>query len=179
MSKEEDLLFTLFNNINRWLEFAEKKNTYTFSFFSLMIIFTPFIGKLTAINYLIKTSISAFYFLYALTIFFTSLSFFPITKISKKIIENGKDKKINNNDNLIFYGDIYKYSSQEYITALKNKYKIDLENSELSKNLVEQIIINANITRNKMAYFKICIVFIAIALLQFAICFTINFYIGK
>jgi hypothetical protein len=179
MTKEEDLLFTLFNNINRWLEFAERKNTYTFSFFSLMVIFTPFIGKLTDINCLIKISISVFYLLYVFTIIFTLLSFFPVTKISKKIIEHGKDKKISDNDNLIFYGDIYKYSSQEYITALQNKYKIDLANSELSKNLIDQIIMNANITKNKMEYFKICITLTVIAFAQFAICFSVNFYTGK
>jgi hypothetical protein len=179
MSKEEDLLFALFNNINRWLEFAEKKNTYIFSFFSLMIIFTPFIGKLTEINCLIKISISIFYFLYVLTVGFTSFSFFPITSISKKIIENGKDKKIRNNDNLIFWGDIYKYSSQEYISALKNKFGIDLKESELLKSLIEQIIINSNITRNKMEYFKRCILFTVMALSQFAICFSINLFMRK
>lgn len=170
----ENELFNIFNNINRWLEFAEKKNTYIFSFFSLIIIFTPFIGKLTSLNLLIKISICIFYLIYIVTITITIISLFPKTDILKDEIENGKNKKIYDKDNLLFYGDISKYSQKEYIEALKNKYNIDVGKNIFAYNLVEQIIINSIITHKKLSCFKITSILTITALIEFAICFGIN-----
>ena len=50
--------------------------------------------------------------------------FVPITKISKALLENGKDKKLRYKDNLIFFQDISKYSLKEYKASLIKKYKI-------------------------------------------------------
>jgi hypothetical protein len=170
----ETKLEAIFDYVNRWLEFAERKNTYIFTFFSLIVIFTPFIEKLTTVSNLIKMSITILYGFYFLAMAATMLSFFPITKISKKLIERGKDKKLSMDDNLIYYGHIYKYSQEEYIIAFREHYNIELPENKLVNDLIIQIIVNANITRNKMEYFKISIVFTFLALLQFAICFAIN-----
>jgi hypothetical protein len=173
----ESRLTTIFNNVNQWLKFAEKKNTYVLTFFSLIVIFTPFISTLTTINTLIKVSITILYFFYLLAMICTIFSLFPVTCISKKIIERGKDKKIKEDDNLIFYGHIFKYSKEEYINSMKKYYGMELQNNKLLCDLVEQIIINSNIARNKMEYFKFSIVFTILSLSQFTVCFIINLFI--
>jgi hypothetical protein len=173
---DKDILFNIFININKWLEYAEKKNTYIFSFYSLIIVFTIILERLTTIATILKIGICIFYGLYIITIAITMLSFFPITKISKKIIETGNDKKLTDTDNLIFWGDIYKYNSQEYAKSLSEKYQIDIENSVLLKNIVDQIIINSNITRNKMEYFKISIWLTFIATAQLAVFLSISLF---
>jgi hypothetical protein len=124
MDKDTALLNNIFNNVNKWLEFAERKNAYIFSFFSLMVIFTPFIGKLTSINSLLKISICIFYVFYIVAIVFTLLSLFPKTNIPQDMVKNGRDKKITERDNLLFFGDISKYSVQEYINVLIKEYKL-------------------------------------------------------
>jgi hypothetical protein len=175
MEKETTLL-NIFNNINRWLEYAEKKNTYIFSLFSLMIIFTPFIGRLSSLNSLIKISIGVFYILYVITMIITIISLFPKTIISKDKLSNGKNKKLKESDNLLFYGDIAKYSREEYMDRLEKKYRINICESEYLIHLVDQIIINSNITQDKMNLFKYTSVLTIIALVEFALCFCINLW---
>jgi hypothetical protein len=109
------------------------------------------------------------------------MSFFPKTKISKFVIKNGRDKKITGEENLLFYGDICKFSSNEYKGALLTKFEINTNESKLQQQLIDQIIINSNITFNKMEYFSRSIVLTFIAIAQFAICFGINllFFEGR
>jgi hypothetical protein len=173
---DKAILFNIFTNVNKWLEYAEKKNTYIFSFYSLIIVFTIILERLTTIATILKIGICIFYGLYIISIAITMLSFFPITKISKKIIENGNDKKLSGADNLIFWGDIYKYNSQEYGKSLSEKYQIDIENSVFLKNIADQIIINSNITRNKMEYFKISVWLTFIAITQLAVFLFISLF---
>jgi hypothetical protein len=112
--------------------------------------------------------------IYIVTITITIISLFPKTDILKDEIENGKNKKIYDKDNLLFYGDISKYSQKEYIEALKNKYNIDVGKNIFAYNLVEQIIINSIITHKKLSCFKITSILTITALIEFAICFGIN-----
>jgi hypothetical protein len=177
MDKESQILGYIFNNVNKWLEFSEKKNTYVFSFFSLMIIFTPFIGKLTNLSLLLKISTSIFYFFYIITITITVLSLFPKTDISEKIVKKGRDKKITENDNLLFFGDISKYSVVEYKNALAKKYKMSETLDAYKDDLVTQIIINSNIANTKLVYFKISVKLLCLAMVQFAICLSISFFL--
>ena len=176
---KETILSNVFTNINFWLKYAEKKNTYIFSFFSLMIIFTPFIGQLESINTLIRVSISAFYFLYVAAMIITLKSVFPKTKITKNAVIEDKNKKLKDTDNLLFYGDIAKYNREEYINKMKKDYVIDIGNSVLQVQLIDQIIVNSIITQKKMCCFKISSIITIIALVEFAICFGINLWLSR
>jgi hypothetical protein len=177
MDKDVVLLNGIFHNVNKWLEFAERKNTYIFSFFSLIVIFTPFIGKLTSIGYLLKISICLFYAFYIVTIIFTLLSVFPKTNISQDLVKNGRDKKINGKDNLLFFGDISKYSVQEYTNVLIKEYKLPETPNKYTSDIITQIVINSNIVNTKMAYFKKSVILICIAMIQFSICFSISLFL--
>ena len=171
------LLNNIFNNINRWLEFSERKNAFVISFFSLIIIFTPFIEKFTSISPLLKISICIFYVFYIITIFFIILSLFPKTKIARNLTKNGKSKKNKTSDNLLFYGDISKYSVKKYKEAIMEKYKFQDESNGYIDDIVAQIVINSNITNNKMVYFKYSVILTSIAMIQFSICFSITLFL--
>lgn len=177
MNNDDLLLENIFNNINKWLEFSERKNAYIFSLFSLMIIFTPFISKLTSLCLLLKISVCIFYFFYMIIVTFTFLSLFPKTKISENIVENGQNKKTMKKDNLLFFGDISKYSVEEYKNALVEKYKISEKPSSYKDDLITQIIINANIISTKLAFFKASVILACIAIIQFATCFSISLFL--
>jgi len=118
-----------------------------------------------------------FYLLYIITIIFILLSIFPKTEISKSLIENGSDKKTNKRDNLLFYGDISKYSVAEYKEAIMRKYKIQDETNGYIDDIVAQIIVNSDITNNKMRYFKISVILTSVAMIQFGICFSISLFL--
>jgi len=177
MDNENQVLENIFNNVNRWLEFSERKNTYVFSFFSLMAIFTPFINKMTDLSLLLKISTSIFYFFYIATIIITVLSLFPKTDISEKIVEKGQNKKIKENDNLLFFGDISKYSVLEYKNALAKKYKMPEISDAYKDDLVTQIIMNSNITNTKFMYFKLSVKLLCLAMVQFVVCFSVSLFL--
>ena len=175
----ETILLNVFTNINFWLKYAEKKNTYIFSFFSLMIIFTPFIGKLTSLSTLLKTSICIFYIIYIATMIVTIISLFPKTTISKNETNEEKNKKLMKTDNLLFYGDITKYGRDEYIDRLKEEYKMNICDSLFLIHLIDQIIINSTITQKKMNCFKLSSILTILALVEFTICFGVNLWISQ
>jgi hypothetical protein len=124
-----------------------------------------------------KIGIVVFYTLYIISIIFTLASFFPTSNISKYIIKNGRDKKIRSDDNLLFWGHIYKYSRDEYKSKLEEKYKIKYDNQEYINDLIDQIIINSNITNTKFKFFKISVILAVIAIVQFTIFFIVDILI--
>ena len=107
---EENCLLTIFGNVNRWLDYAERKNTILFSSFSAFSFFS-IISKHD--NNLQQPQVIGTVVLYLFSLFFILLSLFPMTKISRKLLSNGKNRKLLDSDNLLFYGDIAKYSSDE------------------------------------------------------------------
>jgi len=177
MGSENQVLENIFNNVNKWLEFSERKNTYVFSFFSLMVIFTPFINKLSDLSLLLKINTSIFYFFYIITIIITVKSLSPKIDISEKIVEKGRDKKIKENDNLLFFGDISKYSVVEYKNALANKYKMPEIQDAYKDDLVTQIIMNSNIANTKFMYFKLSVKLLCLAMVQFVVCFSVSLFL--
>lgn len=173
MSDNGFLDFT-FTNVNRWLEYAERKTTFLFSSFSLIALMTVILNNISKIDCLLKISSVISIGLYLVSLFFTFLSLFPVTQISKSILENGKDKKIKPDDNLFFYADISKYSYDEYLKSINAQYDKKFEDNKINRDLINQIIINANITTNKFQSFKISVVFLFLAILQFSVCYSIT-----
>ena len=178
MDHEDLVLEDLLKNIYRLQEFAERKNTSIFSIFSLMLIFAPFIDKITEINKLLTISISFFYILYAITLLLIFLSFFPRLGIKEEQIEHGKDKRTPEEDNLLLFSHICKYSLKEYKSALANKYKMSETKTAYRDDLITQIITNSDIANNKFLFFRGSAILASLAMLQFVICFIISFLSG-
>lgn len=101
----EDRLRDIFSNVNDWLKFAESKNAVIVAFNGAVIF-----GTLQIVN--IKSETNIIIKLYVLTLllfmilsFITALiSFLPRIKLHWLL----RNKAIESNDNLIFYGDIVK-----------------------------------------------------------------------
>ena len=163
---EENCLLTILNNVNDWLNYAERKNTILFSSFSVFSLFS-IISKHNHNLQQLETIITIV--LYLVSLFFILLSLFPMTKISRKLLSNGKNKKLLDSDNLLFYGDIAKYSSDEYLEKIKKQYFSNIKDTRVNHDLVDQIVTNANIAFNKFSCFKISTVLLFITIIQYFI----------
>lgn len=149
----EDKLKSIFENINDWLKFAEAKNGIIVAFNGSVIL---------QIFQIIKgISSSGIYFLcliillifWTLSFLIALISFYPRTKILFLLRRN---EKISKQDNLLFYGDIAKYSEKDYLQSLTKMFGREnycWSNFEIS--YVNQIIINSQITLKKFKYFQV------------------------
>jgi len=164
MMNEENCLLTIFGNVNRWLDYAERKNTILFSSFSAFSFFS-IISKHD--NNLQQPEVIGTVVLYLFSLFFILLSLFPMTKISRKLLSNGKNRKLLDSDNLLFYGDIAKYSSDEYLEKIKKQYFPNIKDNKVNHDLVDQIVTNSNIAFNKFSCFKISTILLFITIIQY------------
>ena len=172
---ESTCLEFIFSNVNHWLEHAERKNTFIFSAFSLISL-SSIVGSIqTYTSFWIKIGSIVTIAIYLFSLLFTLFLLFPITRFSKSILGKGKDKKLKKDDNLLFFGDIIKYSADEYRQTISKKYSLNFEKG-VHNDLIKQIIINSHITNRKYQCFKISSVLLFIAVLQFAILFSISLF---
>jgi len=106
----EDKLWRIFENVNKWLEYAEKKNG----------VALVFIGVQLTVLKVLSTEIDCWMLaaLVALGLCFLSTlwSFFPVTRISflSRFCSNSWEKP-SDKDNLLFFGHIRKYSHKAYL----------------------------------------------------------------
>ena len=172
---ESTCLEFIFSNVNHWLEHAERKNTFIFSAFSLISL-SSIVGTIqTYTSFWIKIGSIVTIVIYLFSLLFTLFLLFPITRFSKSILENGEDRKLKLDDNLLFYGDIVKYSADEYRQKISEKYSLNFEKG-VHKDLIKQIIVNSHITTNKYKCFKISSILLFIAILQFSILFSFSLF---
>ena len=169
-------LWKLFDNVNKWLEFAEKKNAVIFS----MISITSFIVVIINANYTVpiwlKWQFVIFLILYCFSFFIVIISLFPTISISKKILNIGKNKKLFDTDNLLFFCHIDKYSLKEFKKSLNSKYGLNLKEIDEYDDLLSQIIINSSIITKKYTCFKISSVILIIAILELLISIIIHLW---
>ncbi len=158
-----DTLKDIFDNVNSWLKFAEAKNgaiialnaTFIFGILKLNIIST---SEKNILDYYLFIAI----FMLLVSIIVALLSFIP--RLSDTYI---KFKEPMDNDNLLYFGDIAKYTDIKY--KEKIQIFIQLNGSEGSDKLneyyIKQIIINSKITFIKFKQFEIAIWFTLSAIL--------------
>lgn len=140
----EDKLKDIFSNINDWLKFAEIKTATLLAGNGVIIfgLFRIFKDTETIHNLFISIVI----ILLSLSIFINLLSLIPSLKMP--FILYTKDKSIH--DNLLYFGDIVKYSINEYLRKINNGTK---QFTEFEKYYAEQIIINSTIALKKFRLF--------------------------
>ena len=146
----EDKLWRVFENVNNWLEYAEKKNTIILSFIGLQLTFVKvFIDKINTLQ------IISILFL-GLCFFITLVSFFPKTAIPWWVYSWAQLKEqINANDNLLFYGHITKYSVNDYIESMEKYFEGEIHGHKYLEDLCNQIVINSRIASTKYNMFKV------------------------
>jgi len=166
----------IFSNVNHWLDHAERKNTFIFSAFSLISL-SSIVGSIqTYTSFWIKIGSVITIVIYLIPLFFTLRLVFPMTRFSKLVLEKSKDKKLKKDDNLLFFGDIIKYSADEYRQTISKKYSLKLKKRGIHNDLIKQIIVNSHITNNKYKCFKISSILLFIAILQFSILFSFSLF---
>ena len=153
----ENELWRIFENVNNWLEFAEKKNTLLLSFIGLQLTFVRlFVNQL---NMLQVTSV----LLLGLCFFISLISFFPKTRISRWVYSVAQSKgEPHENDNLLFYRHIANYSTDDYISNLEKYFDREINGYRYLEDLCDQIVVNSQITSMKYTMFKVCTGFMII-----------------
>lgn len=165
----ENQLWTIFENVNRWLEYAEKKNALVITIIGAEVALCKlFENKLNFNCYLI------IYFLFLLFCFVIALfSFSPKTKIISWFADIfSKQGKV---DNLLLFSQIANYSSHSYIDKLQEKYNWAIRDSKYLEDICNQIVENSKICAFKFTLFKInfWILFVAQLILGFSFLYHI------
>ena len=148
----EEKLWRLFENINYWLEYAERKNTIILTLIGIQITLGKIFIKSLTIDFWL---IASFLFL-ALCFILALISFFPKTAIAQYIyfwpISSNHQKET---DNLLFYGHITKYSVKEYIEKMEKYFNGKIRGHKNLEDLCNQIVVNSHITSTKFNIFKV------------------------
>jgi hypothetical protein len=146
-----DELRFIFTNVNNWLKFAEAKNGALLAG-NIAIIF----GIWHYSNSASPPNVLKYYFIYVTALLTLStlcalISFSPRTQIPFIF----KVREPADHDNLLFYGDIAKYSYRVWLEKLYIRYGKTLNITEsIEIDYAEQIIINSQIALWKYRWFK-------------------------
>ncbi len=170
----------IFQNINEWLKFAEQKNA------ALIVLNSGIIWGYAGI-YEFKGSLYSNFenivsliglFLILLSTIICLATFHPVLNKLKTYKNSGN---ICSSDNCFYFGDIAKYSDDEYekklkkILHIKEKDTPQLHFSNISKHLIMQIVTNSKISFDKYKKFTFSLGFTFIAI----ILLSISMYIQK
>ena len=141
-------------NTNYWLSFAEAKNA------ALVVLNFSVIAFLSDMTNN-KTITAVFMIVFVASLIICLLSFFP--NVSNKPSSKKASNKMTD-VNLLFYGDIANFDKPEdLLEAIKNKYfgeddeNLKDTNPNIHIDLASEIIINSQITVNKLRIFKIAL----------------------
>ncbi len=163
----EQRLWNILENVNRWLEYAERKNA----------ILLAFIGvQLTVGNIFIKSPnkwlLAACIFL-GICFMITLFSFFPRTVIPEWIQYWVNSSSLSKEtDNLLFYADISKYSVAKYVEKLEKYFGEDIRTHHYLEDICAQIVINSQIAKTKYNMFKAATWF----MIGGQVCFLVSFW---
>jgi len=164
----EDRLWRIFENINSWLHYAERKNALILTFIGVQItLIKIFIDTLD--GWLIIASLVFLGLCFLLAVF----SFFPRTRISKWCFDFmvSPSDDAGENDNLLFYGHIAKYTVREYIAKMERYLNGAIHGSRNLEDLCSQIVVNSQIASAKFNFFKVTVWLMMIGQILFLLSF--------
>lgn len=155
-----DILKDIFENTNKWLQFAEAKNgaligaNGLFLFKSVDYLFNILNGKLKVDIFVVGFMTTIFF----IAILITLKSFFPNIGVYKDRSDVSDADDLNVDRILIFYGDICKYqSSKLYLRDIYKHYlQVNMKTKDLKKielDYAKEILINSRITSYKYKLF--------------------------
>lgn len=165
-------LESILERVNGWLKFAESKNAaiLTLALGVSGIVCTFLVNDDVAGE--LKIILGYSLFPLAVSALLAIASFFPILCIFSKL--NIWNDQIEDNDNLLFFGDIAKYRVETYVIEVNKKYGLDVCNcadDKYAHDLATQCVINSKIALAKFCFFKYSIYsfFVAVLLHGYAI----------
>ena len=145
----EDRLWRIFENVNNWLEYAERKNAIVLLFIGTQLTLGKlFIERLD--GWLLACAIAL-----GICFLLTLASFFPKTALTWSVYFWAESTEAQSpTDNLLYFADVSKYSKAEYIGALEVYLKEDFSEQKYLEDLCGQIVANSKITMAKFNIFK-------------------------
>lgn len=160
-------LWRILENINRWLEYAEKKNAVLLSFIGLQLTVGNILVKCPNKLQIAASSLLGICFLLSL------FSFFPKTFIPEWIEHwANSTSSPKDDDNLLFYGHIANYAVAKYIERLEEYFEESIAENRYLKDICTQIVMNSQIAKNKYSMFKTATWFMVVG----QVCFLISFW---
>jgi len=149
----QEQLKTIFANVNEWLKFAEAKNTVILAADAAAAFgaVTILLGKDNNLALWLYIYLHSFVSCVALSATAALLSIVPKTKM----FFSGRYGEKRATDNLLFYGDIAKYSPEEYLSILCSKHGQPKTTTGLDLDFAQQIVINSRITVTKYGWFEV------------------------
>ena len=162
--KLDKILDRSFKNTNEWLKFAEQKNA------TLLILNGGIVWGVARIiaNFDCIPTISVWantigYFCIVLSVLVCIVSFLPVLQVRWF-----KPDEKNEYDNCLFFEDIAKYTSVEYLKLLNNKLNLNInEFSKYEIDLSSQITTNSEIASDKYKRFKLASILTIFAVVAF------------
>lgn len=171
--KLNELLDKVFSNVNSWLSFAEAKNAANIA---LVVACIAAIISLDSINDLLYIIC----ILFSISGICSLISFLPrlgdkivrkCPKLAEKLV-----KKKDENDNLLFFEAIKKYSGNEFVEQVSKSYLKTNKKvfSRYQIDLANEIVYNSDIVSRKYKFFKVAAYLDVIAFVLFLVCFIMG-----
>lgn len=172
----EELLDKVFVNVNSWLNFAEAKNAANIALVVACIAANFSLGSMNALLYSICI-------LFAFSGICSIVSFLPrvrdqVIKKYPRFAEKIMKKKVKKeeNDNLLFYDAIKKYSGHEYAKKVSQLY-LQTDKKDFSRyqlDLANEIVCNSDIASRKYKLFRVAAYLDVVAFILWVCCFIIS-----
>lgn len=150
----DEKLKDIFSNINDWLKYAEAKSATLIAGNGALIWGLVRVSKSFELSYLFNICLLISVLLCVASLVVCLLSIIPSLNMPWEVKPKGKA----DDDNLLYFSDIAKYTPVAFLNALETK--LGLQHSEYTgyqKDISSQIIVNAVIANAKYKNFQIAI----------------------
>lgn len=186
MDEMTSKLMTILQSVNDWLKFAEAKNAVLLGLSGAGITATTaYLSAASDVPKSVQARVLITTFLLCVCLFICSLSFLPRTDLELIVWKRNKPGRNSkgrpsDNDNLYFFGHLYKYQEAELIDAINRLYlESTIENTRKKEyaDLANQIITNSEISHLKLKIFLWSFYFFISSILSIPICIAISLVI--
>jgi Family of unknown function (DUF5706) len=177
-------LFSLFQNVNDWLKFAEAKNAVLLAFAGagMTATLTVLVSAQNLPNSLRWGLITATILL-CICAFLCTISFLPKTNLDKILRSRGRSlhsEQPQPEDNLYFFGHLRKYEAPALLKKLHDSYlpkdSIPEPYSREAEDLAAQVIINSRVAFAKFQIFTYSVYTLAAAILSVPVFILITLF---
>jgi len=142
-------LWKIFDTVDMALKYAESKNTYILTFIGTQMTVVKFLNL--HLDFALKTSL----IFLGITVSLCICSFFPKSEVTAWLYYLANmHHKPSERDNLLFFGDIVKYTHNGYIDKMEKMMSTEIRGNKYLEQLCLQIVENAEIANEKFNIFR-------------------------
>lgn len=172
----DEKLNYIFSNINDWLKYAEAKSATLLAGNAGLIFGASKMAKTFSVDGCLAIYCAICITLCLLSLTLCLLSFVPALKMPWE----SKPSGVSDDDNILYFFDIAKYTPIAYMNKLAKKLNLDnFTYSDYQKDIASQIITNSVIAKRKYMYFKIAIWLTVFAVISPIIGVVIYWFRGR